>query len=179
MPTPGQFSFPSVTAICPPGATRPVISITFPNRPDLDGDVGILNFSDGTSYGVLVFQSGQTVTIPYPASNASPLTLTYRIMGETATADGDLPQLLGDHDDRSADIDYLHFPPNWIIDDYDYFDIEYDPADDDSAGDRPTASDDTVRAVQPAATDDDNYHTYTTHDGTTVRVWCGGDGLRR
>ena len=93
-PTPRQFSFPSVTAVCPPGATRPVISITFPNRPDLDGDSGILDFSDGTSYGVLVFQSGQTITIPYPASNASPLTLTYRIMGETATATVTFPNCL-------------------------------------------------------------------------------------
>ena len=30
--------------------------------------------------------SNLTTVIPYPASNASPLTLTYRIMGETATA---------------------------------------------------------------------------------------------
>ena len=63
-----------------------MISISFGSRPDLDGDTGILDFSDGTSYGPLVFQSGTTITIPYPASNASPLTLTYRIMGETATA---------------------------------------------------------------------------------------------
>ena len=80
----GQFGI-NVSAVCGPDFLA-LISITFPNRPDLDGDTGILDFSDGTSYGPLTFVSNLTITIPYPASNASPLTLTYRIMGETATA---------------------------------------------------------------------------------------------
>ena len=88
-PTPFRIS---VVAVCPPGATSPVIAISFPNRPDLDGNSGILDFSDGTSYGVLPFESNITITIPYPASQQSPLTLTYRIQGETATATVEFPE---------------------------------------------------------------------------------------
>lgn len=71
----------------------PEISITFGNRPDLDGVPGLLTFSDGTDYSgnPLVFQSGQTVTFPYPASLTTPLTLTYANSGETATAVVELP----------------------------------------------------------------------------------------
>ena len=71
----------------------PEISITFGNRPDLNGVPGLLTFSDGTDYSgnPLVFQSGQTVTFPYPASLTTPLTLTYANSGETATAVVTLP----------------------------------------------------------------------------------------
>ncbi len=82
--------FADVSAFCGPDHL-PLISITMGNRPDLDGDVGILDFSDRTSYGQLLFVSGRTVTFPYPESLTTPLGLTYRIQGETATATVTLP----------------------------------------------------------------------------------------
>ena len=71
-----SFRLSARRARLPPG-----ISITFGNRPDLDGQTGMLDFSDGTSYGPLVFQSNTTVTIPWPGQQAtSPLTLTYTVV---------------------------------------------------------------------------------------------------
>jgi hypothetical protein len=64
----------------------PGIQINFPVNAALNGQSGILDFSDGTSYGPLVYRSGGSITIPWPASLQSPLTLTYRIQGQTATA---------------------------------------------------------------------------------------------
>ena len=82
-PTPSQFSFPSVTAICPNGVA--LISITFPSRPELNGQVGTLTFSTGGSTP-LTFISGATVQVPYPASaGTGPVTLTYTVAGQTAT----------------------------------------------------------------------------------------------
>ena len=91
-------------AYCDEETNTPQISITFGNRPDLDGDPGLLTFSDGTEYSgnPLTFQSGQTITFPYPASLTTPLTLTYSIFGETATAVVTLPRglpAINDHDD--------------------------------------------------------------------------------
>jgi hypothetical protein len=81
-------------AYCDEETNTPFISITFGSRPDLDGDPGLLTFSDGTEYSgnPLTFQSGQTITFPYPASLTTPLTLTYAIFGETATAVVELPE---------------------------------------------------------------------------------------
>ena len=82
-PTPSQFSFPSVTAICPNNVA--LISITFPSRPELNGQVGTLTFSTGGSTP-LTFISGATVQVPYPASaGTGPVTLTYTVAGQTAT----------------------------------------------------------------------------------------------
>ena len=81
-------------AFCDEETNTPMISITFGSRPDLDGDPGLLTFSDGTEYSgnPLTFQSGQTIVFPYPASLTTPLTLTYSIFGETATAVVELPE---------------------------------------------------------------------------------------
>ena len=81
-------------AFCDEETNTPQISITFGSRPDLDGDPGLLTFSDGTEYSgnPLTFQSGQTIVFPYPASLTTPLTLTYSIFGETATAVVTLPE---------------------------------------------------------------------------------------
>jgi LPXTG-motif cell wall-anchored protein len=68
----------------------PHISITFGNRPDLTGLTGTLFFSDGTSVPLL-FTSGATVTIAYPASHTTPLVLVYLLNGEVATATVTLP----------------------------------------------------------------------------------------
>ena len=92
-----------------------MISITFGSRPDLDGDPGLLTFSDGTEYSgnPLTFQSGQTIVFPYPASLTTPLTLTYAIFGETATAvvnaPGGLPAI--DNDDDLGGDDIHHDDP--------------------------------------------------------------------
>jgi hypothetical protein len=81
-PTPGLFSVP-VSAVCLP--TGPAISITFGNRPDLNGMTGTLTF-DGTNPTPLTFQSNTTVTIPWPAGLGDIAVVTYTVNGETATA---------------------------------------------------------------------------------------------
>jgi hypothetical protein len=88
LPQTGQFSFSAVTAGCPEG--QPTIFITFPLRPDLHGQVGTLTFSTGGSIE-LEFRSGETVPIQYPDSaGTGPVTLTYTLGTETATATVDL-----------------------------------------------------------------------------------------
>ena len=62
----------------------PEISITFGNRPDLNGQTGVLSFSTGGSV-FLVFQSNQTVTIAYPNTTQN-VNLIYSLGQETATA---------------------------------------------------------------------------------------------
>jgi hypothetical protein len=76
-------------AFCGPDGL-PLISITFGNRPDLNGQTGTLFFSDFTSVP-LTFQSNTTVTIPYPASRTTPLGMLYILSGEFATAFVTLP----------------------------------------------------------------------------------------
>jgi hypothetical protein len=88
-PTPTQFTV-NVTSICTDD-NLPGIVINFPTNAALAGQSGVLDFSDGTSYGQLVYRSGGSITIPYPSSRQSPLTLTYRIQGQTATATVTLP----------------------------------------------------------------------------------------
>jgi hypothetical protein len=81
-PTPGLFSVP-VAAIC--ADFGPAISITFGNRPDLNGQTGTLLF-DGGSPTPLVFQSNSTVVIPWPAGLGNINVVTYTVGTETATA---------------------------------------------------------------------------------------------
>jgi hypothetical protein len=81
-PTAGLFSV-NVFAFCGPDFL-PEISITFGNRPDLNGQQGVLSFSTGGSV-FLVFQSNQTVTIPYPNTTQN-VNLIYSLGTETATA---------------------------------------------------------------------------------------------
>ena len=80
----------NVFAVCD-SDNLPAITINFPANATLNGQSGVLDFSDGTSYGVLVYRSGGSITIPWPSSLQSPLTLTYRIQGQTATATVTLP----------------------------------------------------------------------------------------
>ena len=81
-PTPGLFSVKAF-AFC--GSDfLPEISITFGNRPDLNGQTGVLSFSTGGSV-FLVFQSNQTVTIAYPNTTQN-VNLIYSLGQETATA---------------------------------------------------------------------------------------------
>ena len=81
-PTPSLFSVKAV-AFC--GSDfLPEIAITFGNRPDLDGQRGVLSFSTGGSV-FLVFQSNQTVNIPYPNTTQN-VNLIYSLGQETATA---------------------------------------------------------------------------------------------
>jgi len=90
-PTPGQFSV-QAASVCLPNGTAG-ISITFGNRPDLNGrsgELSIISLPNGltVSFQPLVFQSGQTVTIPYPpvAAGTTSATLNYNLAGEFATA---------------------------------------------------------------------------------------------
>jgi hypothetical protein len=79
--------------VCLPNGTAG-ISITFGNRPDLNGLTGqlsIISLPNGltvVSNQSLTFQSGQTVTIPYPpvAAGTTSVTLNYNLNGEFATA---------------------------------------------------------------------------------------------
>ena len=64
--TPTLFAI-GTFAFCDEETNQPFISITFGNRPDLDGQTGTLFFSDFTSMS-LTFDSEATVTFPYPAS---------------------------------------------------------------------------------------------------------------
>ena len=81
-PTPGLFSVKAV-AFC--GSDfLPEIAITFGNRPDLDGQRGVLSFSTGGSV-FLTFQSNTTVNIPYPNTTQN-VNLIYSLGQETATA---------------------------------------------------------------------------------------------
>ena len=68
----------------------PEISITFGNRPDLNGQTGVLSFSTGGSV-FLVFQSNQTVTIPYPNTTQN-VNLIYSLGPETQTASVTFPE---------------------------------------------------------------------------------------
>jgi len=82
-PPTGQFAL-NVLAVCPSGTT-PLISITFPNLPELNGMSGPLTFSTGGSID-LTFIANATVQVPYPASaGTGPVTLTYSVGGEDAT----------------------------------------------------------------------------------------------
>ena len=81
-PKPSLFGV-NVFAFCGPDFL-PEISITFGNRPDLNGQTGVLSFSTGGSV-FLVFQSNQTVTIPYPPTTQN-VNLIYSLGPETATA---------------------------------------------------------------------------------------------
>ena len=81
-PTPSLFAVPVVPA-CPPSG--PALSITFGNRPDLNGQTGTLSFSTGGSVP-LIFQSNTTVTIPWPAGAGDIALLIYTVAAETATA---------------------------------------------------------------------------------------------
>ena len=73
----------------------PLISITFPARPELNGQVGTLAFSTGGSVP-LTFIAGGTVQVPYPASaGTGPVTLTYTLGTETATATVSFPSEVG------------------------------------------------------------------------------------
>ena len=79
----------TATASCPAGVPR--IQISFPNRPDLNNDAGILDFSDGTSFGQIFWVSNSLFNLNYPVSHQSPLTLTLRIQGETMKATVEYP----------------------------------------------------------------------------------------
>jgi len=73
----------NVFAFCGPDFL-PEISITFGNRPDLDGQIGVLSFSTGGSV-FLTFQSNTTVTIAYPNTTQN-VDLIFSLGVETATA---------------------------------------------------------------------------------------------
>ena len=77
-------------AFCDEETGQPFISITFGNRPDLDGQTGTLFFSDFTSMS-LTFDANATVTFPYPASRTTPLLLVYVLNAEIAGAVVTLP----------------------------------------------------------------------------------------
>jgi hypothetical protein len=80
---------PSLFAIGAAGPTcidaQPFIAITFGSRPDLNGQTGTLSFSTGGSVP-LVFQSGATVTVPWPAGAGDIALITYTLGAESATA---------------------------------------------------------------------------------------------
>ena len=78
----------NVFAFCGPDFL-PEISITFGNRPDLDGQQGVLSFSTGGSV-FLIFQSNQTVTIAYPNTTQN-VNLIFSLGQETATASVTFP----------------------------------------------------------------------------------------
>ena len=61
-PTGGFFAV-NVIAFCT-SDNLPAITITFPTNATLAGQSGILDFSDGTSYGVLVYLSGSAPRSP-------------------------------------------------------------------------------------------------------------------
>ena len=67
-PPPPLFT---ANAFCGPDHL-PLIAVTFGNRPDLDGNFGILDFSDRTSYGPFLFVSGRTVDLVYPQTTRHP-----------------------------------------------------------------------------------------------------------
>ena len=97
LPTTTTTTPPSVSlfaigtfAFCDEETNQPFISITFGNRPDLDGQTGTLFFSDFTSMS-LTFDSEATVTFPYPASRTTPLLLIYVLNFEFETAVVTLP----------------------------------------------------------------------------------------
>ncbi len=69
-----------------PEVGGPAISITFGNRPDLDGQTGTLSFSTGSPSVPIVFQSNTTVVIPWPAGDGNIALLTYTLGSETETA---------------------------------------------------------------------------------------------
>jgi len=88
LPTGGLFSFPAVSAQCT-STGNAIIAITFPARPDLEGQVGtlVMQTSIGQTFTQpLTFLSGASVTIPYPAGILSSLSLTYTLGTEVATA---------------------------------------------------------------------------------------------
>ena len=82
-PTPTPFGM-NVVPACPDG--EPVISITFGNRPDLNGQTGILSFSTGAPSVPLVFQSNQVLLVPWPEGDGDIALLTYTLGAETETA---------------------------------------------------------------------------------------------
>jgi len=75
-----------VLPACVPEVGGPAISITFGNRPDLDGQTGTLSFSTGSPSVPIVFQSNTTVVIPWPAGDGDIALLTYTLGNETETA---------------------------------------------------------------------------------------------
>jgi len=86
-PTPGQFSFPSVGVVCVDDEL--VVEITFPDRPDLDGDLGTLIVNeypggDLISEQELAFDSGAVVQVPFP-EGVEQITLTYLLGDEEVT----------------------------------------------------------------------------------------------
>ena len=90
LPTAGQFSI-EVEPLCPDG-TEPTIAITFGNRPDLDGQIGILTFSTGGSIE-LEFNANTTVPIQYPDSaGTGPVTMTYTLGAESVTRSTTFPE---------------------------------------------------------------------------------------
>jgi hypothetical protein len=72
----------TVFSLCAEGEAA--ISITFGDRPDLDGQTGVLSFSTGGSV-FLVFQSNATEVIDYPPTTQN-VNLIYSLGPETATA---------------------------------------------------------------------------------------------
>ena len=80
IPTPTPFAV-NVFASCVEETAT--ITVTFGDRPDLDGQTGVLSFSTGGSV-FLVFQSNQTVTTPYPDTTQN-VNLIYSLGSETAT----------------------------------------------------------------------------------------------
>ena len=95
-PPMGQFGF-NAASVCPPNGV-PSISITFGNRPDLNGQTGTLEIIAGPSETLvstqpLTFQSNQVVLIPYPAlpAGSTDALLRYSLAGEVETAIIDLP----------------------------------------------------------------------------------------
>jgi hypothetical protein len=83
IPTGGLFAI-NVGTVCTNGV--PLINITFPNRPELNGQpAGTLTFSTGGSTP-LTFIANASVQVPYPPSaGTGPVTLTYVVAGQSAT----------------------------------------------------------------------------------------------
>jgi len=91
-PTPTPFSFPSVLVVCV--GTQPSIQITFPNRPELNGLVGVLVYRSFPANVVitarlLLFNSNAVVTVPWP-DDVSRITLTYLMVGRDPVTVGPL-----------------------------------------------------------------------------------------
>lgn len=86
-PVPTLFAVGGAVASC--SLVGPIINISFGNRPDLEGQTGVLSFSTGGSV-FLVFQSNQTVTIDYPNTTQN-VNLIYSLGPETATASVTFP----------------------------------------------------------------------------------------
>lgn len=92
LPNPGLFAFSAVGTECVDGV--PMILITFPPRPELNGQVGELvirdSFGDVVLTTDLTFIASATVELFYP-DTTDDVSLTYTLGDETANAEATYP----------------------------------------------------------------------------------------